>query len=167
MRVIEHESGHYEVREVPYGKVYDWRPDRVVFECDCGETNALFGSAIVCSCGTVHNDVSEKDSRRSPPSLARGTTRSGAGRGMPETCGTSTSSSWRRAMLNATEASLLEAGHREGPSRSWYLIARRGGNRLEVLTLAGQPRREILPSSQPPDRPGTSSVAAVSAWIGG
>ena len=60
VRVIEHESGHYEVREVPYGKVYDWRPDRVVFECDCGETNVLFGSAIVCSCGTVHNDVSEE-----------------------------------------------------------------------------------------------------------
>jgi hypothetical protein len=58
VRVIEHESGHYEVREVPYGKVYDWRPDRVVFECDCGETNVSFGSAIVCSCGTVHNDVS-------------------------------------------------------------------------------------------------------------
>jgi hypothetical protein len=33
----------------------------------------------------------------------------------------------------------------EGPSRSWYLIARREGNRLEVLTLAGQPHRDILP----------------------
>jgi hypothetical protein len=48
-------------------------------------------------------------------------------------------------MLNATETSPLEAGHREGPSRSWYLIARREGNRLEVLTLAGQPHRDILP----------------------
>jgi hypothetical protein len=48
-------------------------------------------------------------------------------------------------MLDATETSPLEAGHREGPSRSWYLIARREGNRLEVLTLAGQPRRDILP----------------------
>ena len=60
VRVIEHESGHYEVREVPYGKVYDWRPDRVVFECDCGKTHVSFGSAVVCSCGTVHNDVSEE-----------------------------------------------------------------------------------------------------------
>jgi hypothetical protein len=48
-------------------------------------------------------------------------------------------------VLSATEASPLGAGHREGPSRSWYLIARREGNRLEVLTLAGQPRRDILP----------------------
>jgi hypothetical protein len=58
VRVIEHESGHYEVREVPYGKVYDWRPDRVVFQCDCGETHVSSGSAIVCSCGMVHDDVS-------------------------------------------------------------------------------------------------------------
>jgi hypothetical protein len=58
VRVIERESGHYEVREVPYGKVYDWRPDRIVFQCDCGETHVSTGSAIVCSCGTVHTDVS-------------------------------------------------------------------------------------------------------------
>jgi hypothetical protein len=58
VRVIEHESGHYEVREVPYGKVYDWRPDRFVFECDCGETHVSSGSAIVCACGTVYADVS-------------------------------------------------------------------------------------------------------------
>ena len=58
VRVIEHESGHYEVRELPYGKVYDWRPDRVVLQCDCGETHVSFGTAIVCSCGTVHNDLS-------------------------------------------------------------------------------------------------------------
>jgi hypothetical protein len=58
VRVIEHESGHYEVREVPYGKVYDWRPDRVVFECDCGETHVSSGSAIVCACGAVYADVS-------------------------------------------------------------------------------------------------------------
>jgi hypothetical protein len=48
-------------------------------------------------------------------------------------------------MLSATEASPRGAGHREGPSRSWYLIARREGNRLGVLTLAGQPCRDILP----------------------
>jgi len=58
VRVIEHERGHYEVREVPYGKVYDWRPDRLVFECDCGETHVSSGSTIVCSCGAVHADIS-------------------------------------------------------------------------------------------------------------
>ena len=46
-------------------------------------------------------------------------------------------------MFSATEESPRGAG--QGPLRSWYLIARREGNRLEVLTLAGQPRRDIFP----------------------
>jgi hypothetical protein len=48
-------------------------------------------------------------------------------------------------MFSAAETSPREAGSREGPSRPWYLIARREGNRLEVLTLAAQPRGETLP----------------------
>ena len=48
-------------------------------------------------------------------------------------------------MVSAAEISPREAGRREGPSRLWYLIARREGNRLEVLTLAAQPRGETLP----------------------
>ena len=48
-------------------------------------------------------------------------------------------------MLSATEASPRGAGHRGGPSLLRYLIARREGNRLEVLTLDAQPCREILP----------------------
>ena len=59
MRVIEHERGHYEVREVPYGKVYDWCPERLVFECDCGEMHVSSGSTITCSCGRVCGDVPE------------------------------------------------------------------------------------------------------------
>ncbi len=58
MRVIEREPGHYEVREVPYGKVYDWRPERVIFECECGEMHVWSGDTIVCACGgTVHGGV--------------------------------------------------------------------------------------------------------------
>jgi len=52
--VIEHERGYYEVREVPYGKVYDWRPERVVFECRCGEKHVLSGSEIACACGAAY-----------------------------------------------------------------------------------------------------------------
>ena len=44
-------------------------------------------------------------------------------------------------MVSATEASPLG----QGPSPLRYLIARLEGNRLEVLTLAGQPCRDILP----------------------
>ena len=57
MRVIEHERGHYEVREVPYGKVYDWRPERLVFERHCGETYVWSGSEIACACGAVYAGV--------------------------------------------------------------------------------------------------------------
>lgn len=48
-------------------------------------------------------------------------------------------------MYSATEESPRGAGRRAGPSRSWYLIARWEGNRLEVLTLAGQPYRDVFP----------------------
>jgi hypothetical protein len=48
-------------------------------------------------------------------------------------------------MISAAETPPREAGHREGPSRLRYLIARREGNRLEVLTLAAEPCRETLP----------------------
>ena len=37
------------------------------------------------------------------------------------------------------------AGGYEGPSRLRYLIARREGTRLEVLTLSARPRGETLP----------------------
>ena len=57
MQVIEHERGHYEVREVPYGKVYDWRPERLVFGCHCGETYVWSGSEIACACGAVYAGV--------------------------------------------------------------------------------------------------------------
>ena len=61
MRVIEREGGHYEVREVPYGKVYGWCPRRVVFECDCGERHAYSGSAIVCACGAIYRAAPDSD----------------------------------------------------------------------------------------------------------
>ena len=58
MRVIAREREHYEVHEVPYGKVYSWRPERIVLECDCGERLAWMGPATACACGAVHTDLS-------------------------------------------------------------------------------------------------------------
>ena len=48
MRVIEREQGHYDVQDVPYGTVYTWRPQRVLFECECGETLTWTASAGHC-----------------------------------------------------------------------------------------------------------------------
>lgn len=55
MRVIEREHGGYEVREVPYGKVYSWNPGRLRVECECGavldreEPEVMTG--FECECG--------------------------------------------------------------------------------------------------------------------
>ena len=56
MRVIEQEQGRYEVREVPYGKVYSWHPGRVRVECDCGTVLDWEGPGTVCRCGAKCDD---------------------------------------------------------------------------------------------------------------
>jgi hypothetical protein len=64
MRVIEREHEHYEVVEVPYGKIYSWRPERVVFECDCGEVLSWTAPETVCPCGARY---AEAPATESPP----------------------------------------------------------------------------------------------------
>ena len=61
MRVIEREQGHYDVQDVPYGTVYTWRPQRVLFECECGETLTWTAPATVCGCGATYTDVVSGD----------------------------------------------------------------------------------------------------------
>lgn len=53
---IERTEGHYEVQEVDFGRVYRWRPERVEFECVCGERLTLTASsmAICPRCGENH-----------------------------------------------------------------------------------------------------------------
>ncbi len=54
VRVIERVAGRYEVGEVDFGRVYRWRPERVVLECECGERSVFTGSATTCGCGLNH-----------------------------------------------------------------------------------------------------------------
>lgn len=63
MRVIEREREHYEVQEVPYGKVYGWRPERIVFECDCGETHTWTPPVTTCWCGARYTNISIEEDR--------------------------------------------------------------------------------------------------------
>jgi hypothetical protein len=57
MRVVERIAGHYDVQDVEFGKVYTWRPESVVAECECGQRatfegpEIISGSASVCECG--------------------------------------------------------------------------------------------------------------------
>jgi hypothetical protein len=60
MRVIEKEQEHYDVQEVPHGKVYAWRPRRIIFECDCGATLEWTEPMTACSCGVVHTEVPDE-----------------------------------------------------------------------------------------------------------
>lgn len=64
MQVIERERGHYEVLEVPYGKVYHWCPERIVLACDCGKTLTWMGSTARCVCGASYSDVAEESGER-------------------------------------------------------------------------------------------------------
>ncbi len=33
----ERGEGHYETKEVPFGRSYEWHPAYITLECDCGE----------------------------------------------------------------------------------------------------------------------------------
>jgi hypothetical protein len=37
VQILERVQAHYESRERPFGKVYEWHPASVDIECDCGE----------------------------------------------------------------------------------------------------------------------------------
>ena len=52
-KIIERVEAPYDVRGVPFGKVYEWHPAYVVLECDCGEQLILTATSTTtaCSCG--------------------------------------------------------------------------------------------------------------------
>jgi hypothetical protein len=79
MRVLEREKGHYEVHEVPYGKVYSWCPERVRFECDCGEVLTWTVPVTLCGCSASYTDIPSQERGRKGRFIARGSksTRSG------------------------------------------------------------------------------------------
>jgi hypothetical protein len=56
MKVVERVQPHYEVQEMEFGKVYKWRPERVVVECQCGQRLSLTASTTssCVECGTDH-----------------------------------------------------------------------------------------------------------------
>ena len=60
-KVIERVYAHYEVQDVPMGKVYRGRPESVVVECECGKNATLIASEATCGgCGTDHRAIAEE-----------------------------------------------------------------------------------------------------------
>jgi hypothetical protein len=54
-KVIECAKARYEVQDVEMGKVYKWRPECIVIECQCGQRLSLTASTTSCAeCGTDH-----------------------------------------------------------------------------------------------------------------
>jgi hypothetical protein len=60
MRILERLAGHYEAQDVQFGKVFVWRPESVVAECECGKRatyerpEIVNGSVSACECGKDH-----------------------------------------------------------------------------------------------------------------
>ena len=67
-QVIARVEAHYEFREVPFGKLYEWLPSYVALECDCGEKLILSATSTTTTCsrcgaelgGFVH-DIQEEE----------------------------------------------------------------------------------------------------------
>jgi hypothetical protein len=56
-KITERVEAHYEAREVPFGKVYEWHPAHVAIECDCGERSKLTTASIVTTCRRCAADL--------------------------------------------------------------------------------------------------------------
>jgi hypothetical protein len=57
MQIIERVEAHYEAREVPFGKGYEWHPAHLVLECDCGEKLILTATSTITTCGRCGADL--------------------------------------------------------------------------------------------------------------
>jgi hypothetical protein len=60
--VIERLQAHYEIEDLPMGKVYRWCPQRVAVECNCGEqlTLSAFRTTSCGECGADHASLVEE-----------------------------------------------------------------------------------------------------------
>jgi hypothetical protein len=69
-KIIERVEAHYESREMPFGKVYEWHPACVALECDCGEKVTLTATSTITTCrrccadlGGFFRDIKEREGR--------------------------------------------------------------------------------------------------------
>jgi predicted RNA-binding Zn-ribbon protein involved in translation (DUF1610 family) len=51
-------EGHYEMREMSYGKDYVWQTSHAIIACDCGQVMDVDEHHTTCpNCGTDHSDL--------------------------------------------------------------------------------------------------------------
>jgi hypothetical protein len=70
VQILERLQAHYESREMPFGKVYEWHPAAVALECGCGEKVTLSATSPTTICsrcsadlGTFARDIREREGR--------------------------------------------------------------------------------------------------------
>ena len=70
VQILERVEAHYENREMPFAKVYEWHPAAVALECDCAErvTPSATSTTTTCSgcgadLGTFVHDIREREGR--------------------------------------------------------------------------------------------------------
>ena len=57
-KVIERVDPRYNIQELPLGKVYKWRPESLLIECECGQRTILTISDTTCEeCAKEHMDL--------------------------------------------------------------------------------------------------------------
>jgi hypothetical protein len=49
-RIVKAIAAHYETHEVPFARSYQWHPEHVIVECDCGQKITLSGTSNLPSC---------------------------------------------------------------------------------------------------------------------
>jgi ribosomal protein S27E len=57
VQILERVQAHYESREMPFGKVYEWHPAFVALECDCGEKVTLSATSTTTTCSGCGADL--------------------------------------------------------------------------------------------------------------
>ena len=70
-RIEKATPAHYESHEVPFGRSYEWHPEQVIVECDCGQKLLLTGTSNLPSCpecgldyGSLVHEIRRREKRR-------------------------------------------------------------------------------------------------------
>ena len=70
VQILERVQAHYESREMPFGKVYEWHPASVDLECECVEKVTLSATSTTTTCsrcgadlGTFVHAIREREGR--------------------------------------------------------------------------------------------------------
>jgi hypothetical protein len=57
VQIVERVQAHYESSEVPFGKTYEWHPEYVALECECGAKVAPSATSTITTCGRCGTDL--------------------------------------------------------------------------------------------------------------